>query len=240
MVYNVKTGVGTHLYILRTHACFDIMSKYPDNIVGQRFGKLVVLSMYERTPQRKYKWLCQCDCGNQCVVFGSKLKNGHTKSCGCLRHNSPPNKTHGKKDDVLYPVWCQMRYRCSNPKHHAYKWYGGKGITICDEWNDFQTFYDWMHNNGWKPGLTIDRIDPNGDYCPENCRLVDLYQQQNNRSNNIMLEYNGQKDTISNWAKKIGISRWVIAARYYRGITGDELFSKNNLQNGKELRYKHD
>lgn len=205
-----------------------------EDLTGKRFGRLTVLSLYCRTPQRKYLWKCQCDCGNICIVYGSKLRTGYTKSCGCLRHNSPSNKTHGKKNHALYPVWTQMRYRCSNPNHSAYKWYGGKGIKVCNEWDtDFQKFYDWMMSNGWESGLTIDRIDPDGDYCPENCRLVDMAIQQNNRGNNVLLEYEGNLDTISNIARKIGIKRETLASRYYHGIRGDRLFSKNVLKREK-------
>lgn len=215
---------------------FDIMPTHAEDLSGRKYGKLTVVSMYCRTPQRKYKWLCKCDCGNECVVFGSKLRTGYTRSCGCLRHKSPPNKTHGKKSDPLYPVWCEMKYRCTNPNHSAYKWYGGKGIRVCDEWySDFQKFYDWMHDHGWQPGLTIDRINPKEGYSPENCRIADMTTQQNNRSNNVIIEYMGIRDTISGWAARLGISRGVIASRYYRNFPTDKILSKYNLQNGKKL-----
>ena len=213
------------------------MPTHAEDIVGKRHGRLVVQSLYCRTPERKYKWLCKCDCGNTCVVFGSKLKSGHTKSCGCLRHESPPNKIHGSTAHPLFPVWTQMRQRCDNPQNHAYKWYGGRGIKVCEEWkSDFVPFYDWAMNNGWHKGLTVDRIDGNKDYCPENCRLVTHEVQQNNRRNNIIIEHEGVKDTISGWAKRTGISRNLIASRYRRGENADRILSPYHLQRRKGLK----
>lgn len=193
------------------------MPTKPNDLTGQRFGHLLVEKLDHRTSKRKYYWRCICDCGNVCVVQASKLTTGYTKSCGCLRHNSPPNKTHGLKDDELYPVWCQMRYRCENPNHQAYKWYGAKGVKVCESWHDFKTFYDWMHANNWKRGLTIDRINTNGNYEPDNCRLVSMEIQQNNRNNNIRIECGGELHTISEWSKIIGVGRGTIYHRYFKG-----------------------
>lgn len=153
------------------------------DLTGQRFGSLTVI---ERDfTKSTTAWKCQCDCGNECVVFSANLTRGHTKSCGCLRLK------HGQYYQKIYWVWSSMKKRCYNSNHPTFKNYGARGIKVCDEWkNSFQSFYEWAIKNGYESGLkqgecTLDRIDVNGNYEPSNCRWVSMKEQQNNKRNNV-------------------------------------------------------
>ena len=174
------------------------------DITGQRFGRLVVLgrNMEKQGENRHLMWDCICDCGNRTTVSGLHLKDGHTKSCGCLAAESLRTRsiTHGKSKTALYHVFLTMHSRCDNPNTKSYHRYGGRGIKVCDEWrraSGFQAFYDWAMRNGYQEGLTIDRIDTDGDYEPSNCRWVTHKVQNNNRKNNRLIEYDGNTYTLS-------------------------------------------
>ena len=161
------------------------------NMVGQRFGRLTVIRQEGFTNGRVAKWLCLCDCGKERIIDGSSLRRGYSKSCGCLRDEieSKIHSTHRKTKTKLYNVWTHMIQRCYNPSHTAYKRYGGRGISVCDEWrNDFMRFYEWAMANGYDENApfhqcTIDRIDNDKGYSPDNCRWVDAKTQNNNKSN---------------------------------------------------------
>lgn len=165
------------------------MSKVKD-LTGQRFGRLMVLYRQASDRQGLATWFCQCDCGRTCVVAGSALRKGNTNSCGCL-HDEVAREhrtTHGKSGTRLYAVWKAMIQRCCNPSDKNYGRYGGRGITVCGEWrNDFHVFYDWAVANGYDENApigkcTIDRIDNEKGYSPDNCRWVDMKAQRHNRS----------------------------------------------------------
>lgn len=187
------------------------------DLTGQRFGRLVVIKR-AANKKRAVCWECLCDCGKTHIVRSTELCSGKTKSCGCLNKENTiqRNTKHGGKTranaDRLYYVWQKMRLRCCDEKDKSYKNYGGRGISVCDEWrNDYAAFKAWALANGYNENAkrgqcTLDRIDVNGNYCPENCRWVSMAEQQQNKRNNRLITYNGETRTMAEWARFIGIS----------------------------------
>lgn len=164
-----------------------------NDLSGQRFGRLTVIELAKERKNGRIMWICQCECGNYTEVRGTNLSCGHIKSCGCLKKEYTSSRsTHKQSQSRLYGVWHGMINRCYNPKTINYKDYGGRGITVCEEWrSSFQSFSDWAYSNGYDKNAprnqcTLDRINPNGDYCPENCRWATWDMQMNNtrKSNN--------------------------------------------------------
>lgn len=153
------------------------------DLTGQKFGRLTALRRGE-TINKRTRWVCSCECGKEITVEANNLKTGHTISCGCVQRErtSEANKTHGMRSTRLYRVWNDMKNRCYRQSYHAFNHYGGRGIKVCDEWlNDFQAFYNWAIANGYQVDLTIDRINSNGNYCPENCRWATMAEQNENK-----------------------------------------------------------
>lgn len=151
------------------------------NMIGQKFGRLTVVD-FNRLENHKTYWKCICDCGLTVISTGNNLRSGNTKSCGCLRREETrirgkANKTHGESHDNrtrLYSIWCGMRNRCNNPNHQAFYLYGGKGISLCNDWNNYTNFKSWAMSNGYADSLSIDRIDPSKGYDPSNCRWITI------------------------------------------------------------------
>ena len=195
------------------------------NLIGERFGKLIVIeeceSKKQPSGQIKTMWLCKCDCGNITKVTSSNLKRGNTKSCGCLHKEKTAkiNKKHNLTSTRLYRIWQNMKNRCLNQKIKAYKDYGGRGIKVCEEWldkqNGFINFYNWAIDNGYTENLTIDRIDNDGNYEPNNCRWATILEQSHNKRNCIKITYNNKTKHISEWAKEYNISRDCLWQRLY-------------------------
>ena len=153
------------------------------DLTGRKFGRLTVVKRAESINKRTM-WQCCCDCGNEVVVEAYNLKTGHTTSCGCVQKEATARacKTHGQCRTRLYRIWICMKNRCYCNHYHAFRHYGGRGITVCDKWrNDFQAFYEWAMSHGYSDDLTIDRMDNNGNYCPENCRWITMAEQNQNK-----------------------------------------------------------
>lgn len=175
---------------------------------GQKFGRLTVLSYSGRDKRNTVMWLCKCDCGNLVKVRGYELGK-RTNSCGCLKRevfcSGKSAIKHGMSETRLYRIWASMKTRCYIKNRDSYKYYGGRGIGVCEEWlNDFMAFRDWAVANGYSDVLTLDRINANGNYEPCNCRWVSMKVQNNNKRNNRYIEYNGETHTASEWSAIIG------------------------------------
>ena len=208
------------------------MKKLLNDLTGQRFGRLVVIGVDDRGTRKTY-FNCQCDCGNVKSVRADSLIAGMIRSCGCLkkeqdRENLTANHSHKMSGTRMYHIWQGMKMRCYNPHDARYDRYGGRGIKVCDEWrNSFQSFYDWAMQNGYEETLTIDRIDNDGDYCPENCRWSNQQEQARNRSSNIRITIGNATKTLTEWCEIFQVDSKVVLARYHRnGFIGiDELFN---------------
>ena len=177
---------------------------------------LTVIERAHKKGDKQTYWLCQCECGNKTVVSAAHLKNGHTKSCGCLHAKVMKEMlvTHGLSGTKLFRVWRGIIDRTQYKSHKSYKYYGGRGIKICSEWaNNFESFYKWAMGSGYKDGLQIDRVDVNGDYRPENCKWATPKQQQNNRRNNRYITYNGETHTMKEWSEITGIKYTTLSMR---------------------------
>lgn len=188
------------------------------SLIGKRFGKLIVTQEW-RDEKSRIQCLCQCDCGNTKTIRRDSLKNGRTSSCGCYAKERHPKK-HGLSRSRIYGIWLNMKNRCLKPNAKHYEYYGGRGITVTDEWlgeNGFDCFYKWAMENGYSDGLTIDRIDTNFGYAPDNCRWATMAQQVDNRSNTRYMTLNGETKSIKEWSKTTGLSRRVL---YYRTTHG--------------------
>lgn len=190
------------------------------DITGQRFGSLVAIKPTDKRKHGYIVWVCKCDCGKEVEVCSSHLTNGYIKSCGCSRIK------HGQSYKRLYHIWQSMKQRCYNPNMKRYEDYGGRGIKVCDEWNDFINFYNWAINNGYAYNLSIDRINLDGDYEPQNCRWSTPKEQDNNRRNNVFITFNGKTQTIAQWSEETGIKYETLRSRIRRGLSIEQIFNK--------------
>lgn len=218
-----------------------------NDITGERFGSLVVIRRVDSGKKGVAKWECKCDCGNVTSVITSSLRNGKTKSCGCKSSRymlGEKSRTHGASKTRLYNIWCSMKQRCDDKNAKPYKYYGGRGITVCDEWeHSFESFREWAFENGYDPNadrgkITIDRIDCNKGYAPDNCRFVPMSEQCRNKRNVAWVDYNGEHDTIVNLAKKYGVAYNTALRRWQRGCTAEEIFSHDIIRNTRSTDHK--
>lgn len=200
------------------------------DLTNQRFGRLTVIERVENAENRQARWLARCSCGNEVIVRGAELRKANgTRSCGCLNKEivGNLNRSHGMYGTKIYKTWAKIKSRCLNPADKRYKDYGGRGITICDEWkNDFRAFFDFVSKleHYGDENYTLDRIDVNGDYEPGNVRWADWKTQARNKRNNIIVEYQGELTTLTEASEKSGINHGTLCYRYHRGDRGDYLF----------------
>lgn len=187
------------------------------DLTGKTFCRLTVIESRGVDKRGEMTWLCRCECGNEKVVKSSKLRSGNTKSCGCLQRETRKqgnHKTHGKTNDKIYVIWCNMRSRCYNQKNIMFKNYGGRGIKVCDEWkNSFENFYQWAIANGYTEGLSIERKNVNGNYEPSNCAWITKEAQYLNRTDSHKITAFGKTQTIKEWADETGIKYDTIERR---------------------------
>lgn len=199
----------------------EIGEKLTHDLTGQKFTRLTVIRPAEKSRTGETRWVCRCDCGKETIVQSNNLKSGLVKSCGCYRTDylSEAHTKHGGakrqgKRTKLYSIWIGMRRRCFDESSPSYPNYGGRGITICPEWkDDFSAFRSWAVKNGYKPNLSIDRIDNDGGYSPENCRWADARTQALNRRSNRHITFNGETHTAYEWDIILGFKRGTISRR---------------------------
>src|SRR5438132_9525042 len=199
------------------------MRKPPADLTGRRFGRWSVIKRAANTQQGSTRWQCLCECGNLSICTGAALRGGHTTSCGCrqrelLRGKAPINFTHGASKTRIYRTWQGMRDRCGNPHATYFTHYGGRGISVCAEWEDFSVFKKWALRAGYTDALTIERRDVNGNYTPENCTWIPMAKQSANR------RFLRKAPTGEPWyaiARRNGISPTAFGSRMFRGWSSE-------------------
>lgn len=193
------------------------------NLIGERINKLTVIDVIHIKNKGKHL-LCKCDCGNEIAIYPYQFFQKTAKSCGCIQKRTGKIYNVSKlKYPKLYSVWNLMRHRCYDKSNEKYKIYGNRGISVCDAWkNDFLVFYEWAINNGYAHGLTLDRINVNGNYCPENCRWVTAKEQQRNRRNTIIIIYNNEKKSLTEWCEQLNIKPATVRWRLSNGWTPEK------------------
>lgn len=186
---------------------------------------------FERLRVKEYigngKYVCECKCGNIVTVLGGNLRSGATTSCGCFRREkvTEENYTHKSSRTRLHGIWKAMRKRCRNENDRCYHLYGGRGIKVCNEWEDFAVFRDWALQNGYSDELTIDRINANGDYSPENCRWATILEQGRNKRETAMVTINGETKPLSEYAAIYGVPYNTALHRMKKQhLEGEEIF----------------
>lgn len=204
---------------------------------GEKFNRLTLIEPVGFDNQNRPIWLCKCDCGKTKDIRYWDVVHGKIKSCGCLRdekahnrliaYNKSHNIKHNECHTRLYNIWSGMIQRCCNPNYHRYKDYGGRGIKTCDEWRyDYLTFKKWAIENGYKDYLTIDRIDTNGNYEPNNCKWSTNIEQARNRRNNVVVTYKGRTQTLIEWSNELGIKYDVLWRRLSKGWSVERTFER--------------
>ena len=210
---------------------------YAEDLTGKQFGNFTVIGKapdyIRKNGKHVRRWECKCICGNIRYLTKTALKRGAQNSCGCIKPKRIIGKrlengvNHGDSHKRLHNTWLGMKARCFNKNEPRYKWYGERGIIVCDEWkNDYLAFKEWALNNGYNDKLTIDRIDNNKGYTPENCRWVDMKTQQNNRRNNHYITFRSETHTIMQWSEITGISYGTILNRIKLGWTTERVLTE--------------
>lgn len=200
------------------------------DLTGKRFALLLVQSVDHRDNGKVF-YKCLCDCGTTTIVSASALKSGNTKSCGCARGQmiSEKIRIHGESNTRLFRIWIGIKNRCYNANEPSYKNYGGRGIGVCAAWlTNYEAFRDWAITNGYNENApygecTLDRIDVNGNYSPENCRWVNLKIQANNKTTSHFIDYRGERHTIAEWSTLLGVPKYIIHDGLRAGKPFDEI-----------------
>lgn len=241
-IYNLLSG--------NTRRCADRHCKTRvHDLTGNRFGKLTAISFAGfrsyGTTRTLSMWDCICDCGQHVIVPTSSLLSGHTQSCGCLQSEvqSARNRTHGGANSRLYKEYRNMKSRCNNPSATGYMYYGGRGISVCNEWMDsFEAFRDWSLHNGYKDDLTIDRIDTNGNYSPSNCRWTTYGQQARNTRRNRYVYLKGRRMVLADALRTLGATYWHFQwlCSRNKGLSDDEIIEMIDKENDKNDGGKHE
>lgn len=194
------------------------------NREGEKHNRLTIGKYAGQNKFGKSIWECTCECGNVIVVTGTTVINGHTKSCGCFSREKQHAIRHGDTKARMYGIWESMRARCFSPNVSSYKWYGARGIKVCDEWNSsYDTFKKWCLENGYANDLTIDRIDNDGDYEPGNCRWTTLSEQMFNTRRSVRIELEGKILNLKQLSEICGIEVYLLRQRAKKGWTGEKL-----------------
>lgn len=192
---------------------------------GLRFGKMLILKRTEGYIGHSPAVLCRCDCGNEKTVAYGNLKNGVTTSCGCVHKQMMRDKGRGHKGTPVYEVWVSMRHRCRNPNAKGYSYYGGRGIKVCERWD--QSYENFLADMGPRPdGYSIDRIDVNGNYCPENCRWATSEEQGVTTRKTIRVHHKGKDYSSSRFADKCGVSRYKTMKLAKEGLSGEQIIER--------------
>ena len=239
-IYNCKCECGTEeqvldIYRLRegnvTKCRLAKKIALDESKIGMRIGKLTIIGLSEDNDYNKReskKYVCKCDCGNEVEFLWTSLlrKECRTDSCGC----DFLTRTHGKSKTRIYKIWDGMKYRCYKEGSQSWKHYGARGIKVCEEWldkdNGFINFYNWSINNGYKEDLTIDRINVNGNYEPDNCRWITLKEQAVNKTDNRYIEYQGEVKALAEWADILGIKPITLGKRLDFGWSVEDALTK--------------
>ena len=220
-----------------TSSC-GCLRKESNDITGRTFGRLTVLGLDHVTDRGRTYWLCKCSCADESIVVVRRdaLVSGATLSCGCFHreNRSKISTRHGLASSRLYKIWNGMRQRCENSNNPRYDSYGGRGVTICRDWDNFEDFYNWSLEHGYSDELTIDRIDNNKGYSPQNCRWTDRVTQQNNRQNSHYFTYAGETKTITEWSRCLDMSYSTLWYRINRGDLRDFEEYFKEIYNGEE------
>lgn len=207
--------------------------------VGKRFGYLTVIG--EANPKSSYsnRFLLRCDCGAIIEDIPSKIIKGIRKSCGKCEYHINHQRIDGRTTRFprTHKIWLGMLYRCENEKSISYKHYGGRGIKVCDEWKDYSKFEEWVRSKGGLiEGMSIDRIDNDGDYCPENCRIATRKIQSRNTSKNVFITFNGETMCLIDWAEYLKIDYKALCKRYYRGWSVERMLTEPAKKKSRTVR----
>lgn len=204
------------------------LSKIID-LMGNKYERLTVIG-FKGIIKHKAVWICRCDCGNIVEVSSQHLRRGTTKSCGCYAKEVIRKRSlkHGASTERLFSIWRHMIGRCTNEKEAGYKHYGGRGIKVCSEWLQYENFKKWALTNEYEETLTIDRINVNGNYEPDNCRWATMREQGWNKRDSVKIEYQGELKTLEELSEITGIPQGTLRTRHWKGVKVPELLDKFN------------